>query len=124
MKVLLVVEDDLDMAQLVGFTLRADPRLEIIGGASTAAEAIAVARSTELDLIVLDHFIEGDMMGLQAAPILKALCPNAKILLFTSHDLSAEVSREPAIDAYLVKRDLGRLLATCRNLLGLNEPAA
>lgn len=124
MKVLLVVEDDLDMAQLIALTLRVDPRLEIVGNASTAAEAINIARSTDIDLMILDHFIEGDVMGLQAAPTLKALCPNAKILLFTSHDLSAEVSREPAIDAYLVKRDIRRLLSTCLSLLGLKESAA
>lgn len=123
MKVLLVVEDDADMRRLIGVVLSADPRIEIVGEAATASEAIAVARSTQVDLIILDHFIEGDVMGLQAAPTLKVLAPNAKILLFTSHDLSTEVQREPAIDAYLPKRKIGELLPTCRHLLGL-DPAA
>ncbi len=123
MKVLLVVEDDADMRLLIEVVLSEDPRVEIVGDAATASEAIAIARSTEVDLIILDHFIEGDVMGLQAAPTLKALAPNAKILLFTSHDLSTEVEREPAVDSYLLKQNIRDLLPQCRDLLRLDPPA-
>ncbi len=56
-------------------------------------------------------------------PLIKAVNPDIKIILFTSHDLRAEASREPAIDAYLQKRDLNKLLPTVLRLLGL-EPVA
>ncbi len=122
-RVLLVVEDDLDMRLLIRVTLGADPRLESCGETSTATEAIALARDTGPGLVVLDHFIDGDIMGLQAAPMIKAVAPEARIILFTSHDLSSEARREPAIDAYLRKNDLGELLPTAQRLVGL-EPLA
>jgi len=87
-------------------------------------EAISRAREVEPDLIILDHFIEGDIMGLQAAPMLKEAAPGAKIILFTSHDLQIEATREPAIDAFLLKRHLRDLLPTAQRLLGLEPPPA
>lgn len=122
-RVLLVVEDDRDMRLLIRLVLGADPRLEFCGEASTATEAIALTRDSGPGLVILDHFIEGDIMGLQAAPLIKAVAPDARILLFTSHDLSAEASREPAIDAYLSKNHLVELLPTAQRLVGL-EPWA
>lgn len=124
LKVLMVVEDDDDMLELIAVTLRAEPRLEISGQAARASDAIEAVGSEEVDLIILDHFIDGEVMGLQAAPTLKGLAPAAKILLFSSHDLAVEALREPAVDAFLMKKDLRRLLPTCRRLLGLEDPAA
>ncbi len=120
-RVLLVVEDDRDMQLLIQLTLSADPRLELCGTATNSTDAIELVRGTSPGVIVLDHFIEGQIMGLQLAPLLKAAAPDSKIVLFTSHDLALEVSREPAIDAYLRKSDLAKLLPTVLRLLGL-EP--
>ena len=120
-KILVIVEDELEMRRVVRMLLRRDPRLEILGEASTAEEAVALAESTQPGLIVLDHFIEGPVMGLDAAPALKAAAPEAKILLFTAYDMAAQARQEPAVDAYLRKDNLTELLATVQRLLGL-EP--
>ena len=120
MRVLVVVEDDPDLALLIEITLSGDPRIEMFGGASTALAAIELAREGQPSLIVLDHFINGDIMGLEAAPMLKAVAPEAKILLFTSHPLEVEADREPAIDAFLRKSNITELLPTARRLLGLD----
>ncbi len=61
-------------------------------------------------------------MGLQAAPLIKAVAPDIRIILFTSHDLALEVSREPTIDTYLHKSDMAKLLPTALRLLGLEPP--
>ena len=45
------------------------------------------------------------------------------IILLTSHDLAIEVSREPAIDAYLRKSDIKHLLPTALALLGIKPSA-
>ncbi|MEY2434290.1 MAG: hypothetical protein QOC92_4015 [Acidimicrobiaceae bacterium] len=118
-KVLVVVEDDPDMRTLIRITLARDPRLEVVGEAASAKEAIDLARSIEPGLIVLDHAIEGDMTGLEAAPLLKEVAPNSKILLFTAFDLAAEARAEPAIDAYLRKDELNLLVPTVERLLDL-----
>lgn len=119
MRVLVIVEDEPDMRLLVRTHLRMDPRLEIVGEASNAADAMEIARTEEPGLIILDHQIEGDIMGLDAAPALKAVAPNCKIILFTAFDLSAEAKAEPAIDAYLSKTKINELLPLAQALLFL-----
>ena len=116
----LVVEDDLDMQLLVQLRLSADSRLRFCGAATNSTDAIALANGMGRGVIILDHFIEGEIMGLQAAPLLKAVAPEMLIILLTSHDLAIEVSREPAIDAYLRKSDMKNLLPTALRLLGID----
>lgn len=120
-RVLVIVEDEVDVRWLIRMTLTDDPRLELIGEAASAAEAIELARDSQPGLIVLDHSIEGDVMGLQAAPLLKAAAPDAKILLFSAYDLGAEAEAEPAIDHFLLKTRIEDLLPTVQRLLDL-EP--
>lgn len=119
MKVLMVVEDDRDMQLLIEVMLGADGRLELAGSATTASEAIDAARRDQPDLIVLDHFIDGDIMGIDAAPRLKEAAPNARILLCTSHDLAVEAERAESVDGFLSKNDIQRLLPTVQGLLGI-----
>lgn len=118
-RVLVIVEDEADMRAVIRAMLSADPRLEIVGEATSAAEAVEIARSFDPGLIVLDHRIEGDVTGLEAAPMLKAAAPNAKILLFTAYDMRNAAEREPAIDAYLRKDSIAELLPLVQELLGL-----
>jgi DNA-binding NarL/FixJ family response regulator len=122
-KVFLVVEDEPDMRMLISMMLRKDPRLELLGEAASAAEALAAVESLEPGLIVLDHGIEGDVMGLEAAPLLKERAPKAKILLFTAFDMAAEAEAEPAVDAFLRKDRIHQLLPTVQQLLGLEPPS-
>lgn len=119
LKVLVVIEDDADFRRLIRLTLASDESLEIDGEAASADEALPLAEAMQPDLVVLDHFIEGTVMGVQLAPMIKRVAPRTKILLFTTHDLAVEVSREPAIDSYLRKHDLALLLPAVRGLLGL-----
>jgi hypothetical protein len=63
-------------------------------------------------------------MGLQAAPAITQVAPEAAILLFTSHDLELEARREPAVDRFLLKRDISELVPTVREMLGLEPKAA
>jgi len=119
-KVLVVIDDEPDMRTVIRFTLRADPRLEIQGEAETAQQAIELARTVDPGLVILDHNIKGDIMGIQAAPLLKKAAPNAKILLFTAFDKSDEATAEPAIDAFLRKDQIEKLVPTIDRLLGLD----
>lgn len=120
-RVMVVVEDDEDFRQLVRLVLDADERLSVAGEAANAEQAIEAAKSLKPDLAILDHFIEGTIMGLDLAPLLKAAVPEMRILLFTTHDLAIEVSRQPAIDAYLRKHDLRLLLPTIQSMLALEQ---
>lgn len=118
-----IVEDQPDMCMLIRLALTRDSRLCPAGEAASADEALALLDEVAPALIVLDHSIEGDVMGLEAAPLLKAKAAGAKILLFTAHDMSREAEAEPAVDAFLRKDRIDQLLATAQRLLGLG-PAA
>lgn len=120
---LVLVEDDADYRLLIRVALGADPRLEMSGEAPTVEDGLELAREAHPSLIILDHNLEGQMVGLSAAPRLKAAAPEAKILLFTAYDLEAEARREPAVDAFLRKDEIGKLLPTAQRLLGL-EPVS
>ena len=114
-----IIEDDIDMQYLVQMKLGVDVRARFCGAATNSIDALELLSGIENGVVVLDHFIEGQIMGLQLAPLIKAVAPSARIILFTSHDLAFEVSREPAIDAYLRKNDLAKLLPTALRLMGL-----
>jgi DNA-binding NarL/FixJ family response regulator len=118
-RVLVVIEDDRDFRQLIRLTLSGERELEVEGEAASAEEALPLAEARQPDLVILDHFIDGTIMGIALAPMIKRVAPNAKIMLFTTHDLAVEVSREPAIDRYLRKHDLAQLLPAVREMLGL-----
>lgn len=120
---LVLVEDDADYRLLIRVTLGADPRFEMTGEAPTVESGIELAREAHPSLIILDHNLEGEMVGLAAAPQLKEAAPESKILLFTAYDLEAEARREPAVDAYVRKDEIGKLLPTAQRLLGL-EPVS
>jgi two-component system, NarL family, response regulator, fimbrial Z protein, FimZ len=123
-KVLVTVEDEPDVRMMIRALLAQDPRLEILGEASSAEEAIELARTSEPGLIVLDHLIDGPTTGLEAAPQLKSVAPQSKILLFSAHDLRREAKQEPAVDAFLRKDQPTKLLPTALRLLGLGPLAA
>ena len=121
MKTVVAVEDDPDIRTLIRMHLRSDDRLGLVGEVATAAEAVETATFRRPDLVILDHFLSGEVMGLQAAVLLKTASPTSKILLFTDYDLSVEAAREPAIDGYLSKTRMHDLLPTVLSLLSLAE---
>jgi DNA-binding LytR/AlgR family response regulator len=72
-------------------------------------------------IVVLDHGLAGQLSGMDAAPRLKKLSPQTKIILFTAHaELKAQADQEPAIDAFLLKTESTKLLALAQRLTGLN----
>lgn len=120
MRVLVVVEDDPDVQFLIEIVFSEDDRFSVAGLAASAEDAFEVARTTEPGIIVLDHGLAGAMTGLEAAPRLKEVAPNAKIILFTAHaELRHPAADEPAIDAFLLKTDVSQLLTLAQRLTGI-----
>lgn len=120
MKVLLVVEDEPDIRLLVRVNFALDPRFQVDGEASTADEAIALVLDRPPDLIVLDHELNGETTGMEAAPVLKAAAPAAVVILFSaSEELRVPAKNEPSIDAFLLKTEIHRLVPLAVELLHL-----
>jgi two-component system, NarL family, response regulator LiaR len=121
MKTLIVVEDDPDVQLLLETIFSMDARFGPAEVAVSAQEALAVAERIEPGIIVLDHGLEGTLTGLEAAPRLKELAPNSKIILFTAHaELKARAAEEPSIDAFLLQTKSTLLLALAQRLTGLD----
>jgi DNA-binding NarL/FixJ family response regulator len=119
-KVLVVVEDDPDVQFLVETIFSLDSRFTLAAVAASAEEALESLRTTEPEIIVLDHGLSGQLTGLDAAPRLKELAPQAKIVMFTAHaDLKARADREPAIDGFVLKTESTQLLPLAQRLTGL-----
>lgn len=119
-KVLVVVEDDPDVQLLIESIFAMDGRFSVAGVAASAEGALEMARTTELEIVVLDHGLAGALTGIEAAPRFKEVAPNAKIILFTAHaELRQAAADEPAIDAFLLKTDSAKLLALAQKLTGM-----
>ena len=123
MKVLVVVEDDPDVQFLVETIFSMDSRFTLAAVAASAEDALESLRTTQPEIIVLDHGLSGQLTGLDAAPRLKELAPQAKIIMFTAHgDLKARVDHEPTIDGFVLKTESTRLLPLAQRLTGLAAP--
>src|ERR1035437_6844712 len=80
-------------------------------------------RTTQPGIIVLDHGLSGQLTGLDAAPRLKELAPQAKIIMFTAHaNLKTRADNEPAIDGFVLKTESTQLLPLAQRLTGLGAP--
>lgn len=123
-RVLAVVEDHPDMRALLRLLLRPERGFRVHGEASSADEALEVL-GTDLrpGVIVLDQSLEGPLTGLEVAPLLKAQAPNARIVLFSAHDLASEAAANPAVDRYVRKDRIAELPAVLRSLADADTAA-
>jgi DNA-binding NarL/FixJ family response regulator len=114
----LVVDDDDDIRRLLRVMLGDSERMMVVGEASTAAEALLLAKGGQAEVIVLDHGLGESTTGMEAAPALKAAAPEAKILLFTAFDLAGAARASTAIDGFVRKDHLDQLLGMIRRVAG------
>ncbi len=123
MKVFVVVEDDPDVQFLVETIFSMDARFTLGRVAASAEEALKSLRTTPPEINVLDHGLSEQLTGLDAAPRLSDLAPQAKIIMFTAHaDLKTRADNEPAIDGFVLKSESTRHLPLAQRLTGLGAP--
>ena len=123
MKVFVVVEDDPDVQFLVEAIFSMDARFTLAGVVASAEDGLEVARTSQPGIIVLDHGLSGQLTGLDGAPRIKELAPQAKIIMFTAHaDLKDRADHEPAIDGFVLKTESSQLLPLAQRLTGLGAP--
>jgi DNA-binding NarL/FixJ family response regulator len=65
--------------------LDADPRTDVIGEASTGAEAIALAAQTQPDAVVMDLHLP-DINGIEATRVITQTSPHIGVLVLTMYD--------------------------------------
>ncbi|NEC91021.1 response regulator transcription factor [Streptomyces sp. SID12501] len=82
---ILLADDHALVRRGVRLILDREPDLEVVAEAGDGAEAIEMARTHEVDLVVMDIAMPR-MTGLQATRELLALKPGARVLMLTMHD--------------------------------------
>jgi DNA-binding NarL/FixJ family response regulator len=76
----LLVEDHGSFRQALGFMLRREPDISLVGQAGTIAEALAMLQG--IDVVILDlNLPDGD--GAELIPALRASNPQGRILVLT-----------------------------------------
>ncbi|GAA2424311.1 response regulator transcription factor [Streptomyces glaucus] len=113
---ILLADDHALVRRGVRLILDREPDLEVVAEAGDGAEAIALARTHEVDLAVLDIAMPR-MTGLQAARELAGLRPAPRILMLTMHDNEQYLFQalKAGASGYVLKSVADRdLVAACR----------
>jgi DNA-binding NarL/FixJ family response regulator len=100
----LVVDDHPMVRQGVCAFLALQSDLDVVGQAGTSAEALTLAEKARPDVILLDLLLP-DRDGIETTLILRATCPNSKILILSSFHEPSHVRRaiDAGITGYLLK---------------------
>ena len=102
----LLVEDHLILAESFGALLKSDPLIEVVGIASTASEAVTLARRHEPDIVLMDVRLP-DGSGVEAAIAIRSITKRTAFIFLTAYD-SVEVlgeAVEAGAAAFLPKSD-------------------
>jgi DNA-binding NarL/FixJ family response regulator len=103
---ILIVDDNANIRRLLRSFVENNTAFAVCGEAENGAEAIEKAKDLHPDLILLDLGLPG-ISGTEAAPVLKRLLPQVKIILFTMHTegINHALASRFDIDLVLTKSD-------------------
>jgi DNA-binding NarL/FixJ family response regulator len=99
--------------------LHSEPDLEVVAEAGDGAEALALAKTHEIDLAILDVTMPR-MTGLQAAAVLAAQDPAPRILMLSMHESEQFVfeALRAGAHGFVLKTTADReLIAACRAVM-------
>ena len=108
----LIVEDDALLRSALATALVSD-RLEVVGSCATAAQAIALARRSPIDVLVTDLDLGARPNGIELAHVLRRDRPDLAIVLLTSYAdprlVDAKLAQLPPETEYVVKQSVSDL---------------
>ncbi|WP_433544266.1 response regulator (plasmid) [Streptomyces sp. CA-294286] len=113
---ILLADDHALVRRGVRLILDGEPDLQVVAEAGDGAEAVALARTQQVDLAVLDIAMPR-MTGLQAARELAVLTPGTRVLMLTMHDNEQYFFQalKAGASGYVLKSVADRdLVAACR----------
>jgi len=115
---ILLVDDSWEFLGSVEHFLSAEPRLKIIGYASSGQEALEQVNLLHPDLVLMDLTMP-QMNGLVAARQIKARTNAPRVVILTVHNQPAyqEAARAAGADGFISKSDFGaQVLPLIENL--------
>ncbi len=112
-----IVDDQLDLRELLAMRFTMVEALEVVGQAADGVEAISLARTLSPDLMTLDLKMPV-MGGAEAIPLLRAVAPHMRIVVYSSDPALSDLTRGSRPDAMVVKgSNLADLVAIILGLL-------
>jgi DNA-binding NarL/FixJ family response regulator len=101
----LLVEDHEMVAQALATTLATDPNLKVVGVTGHGAKALAVLRSNQVDVVLLDLRLSEGEDAIPLIPNMLAIAPEVKILVLSaqSDDYSLTRAVQAGCHGYLLK---------------------
>ena len=122
-KRVLLADDNAVVRSFVRQLFESQPDFEISGEAENGRDAVEKAKSLKPDLIILDLSMPV-MTGLDAAPLLRKLLPDTRIILFTVQEGSEveRLARAAGINAVVSKNQAAsKLILQAQALLASIE---
>lgn len=118
----LIADDHEVVRRGIALTLEAEPDLVVVGEAATGAEAVALARATLPDVVLLDIQMP-DMDGISAAAAIRAQ-HQAAVLILSSFNDDARVyaAMRAGVQGYLLKEMSGAALVAAVRGAARGEP--
>jgi DNA-binding NarL/FixJ family response regulator len=116
---LLIADDHAMVRRGLRMVLDAEPDLRVVAEAGDGAEAVRIARETDLDLAVLDVSMPR-MTGLQATAELARERPDLRVLMLSMHDNEQYLfeALKAGASGYVLKSAADRdLVEACRSAL-------
>lgn len=85
--------------------LAAEPDMEVVGDVGTAREAVAEAERLEVDLVLMDLQFGGEMQGVEATRLIRALDSPPYVLILTNYGTDTDIlgAIEAGASGYLLK---------------------
>lgn len=103
----LLVDDEPDMLALLQAVVVAES-WEIVGRATSGADALRVAERIEPDVAIVDYRMP-EMNGIEVSERLKSMWPQIMIVMFSAMDRETEALASGHVDRFVRKGDLGVL---------------
>jgi DNA-binding NarL/FixJ family response regulator len=119
---ILVVDDHELIRKNISRLLSKDAEFVVVSEAATGPEAIREAQVHQPDVILLDISLP-EINGIAALPMIKAVAPDARVLMVTNHEEPAFLHQAFAAGAhgFLTKSDLPSQLALAVEKVSRNE---
>ncbi|MEM7114677.1 MAG: response regulator transcription factor [Chloroflexota bacterium] len=110
---IVLAEDHIIVRKGIYSLLTQQPDMEVVGEASTGYEAVALAESTEADIILMDINMP-ELNGLEATRQIRRLQPSVKVLVLTMYSNEEYVLQllQAGAAGYVVKQSIPAELIT------------
>ena len=108
---ILLVDDSPTFLYAITRALTLDPRIDIVGQATSGHEALGLVSEVQPDLVLMDVAMPG-MNGLEATRHIKAQPNPPRVFVLTSHDIAhyRTAAKAAGADSFVSKADFGTQL--------------